>query len=652
MATNESTTAAPAAAAAPPDKPRSILVGSGEGICRFDHGLHDVVAQLPLPGVVIFVHGVNSDGEWYQQAEEGLCAGLNKRLARGDGQLVHRGVNGGQLAPMNYIDELTGDGFLNPEMNSQSFIVQDEQAYSPVIRFRWGYKASGEELQKYGRGIYLNEKDYWGGGPFANGCSALADLWGDGLDEGLFLWLHVQHLNPTSDRQVYSCPPRPYFVLGALRLAKLVESLRRLQADLPITIVCHSQGNMVGMAAAFMGDAMADATDAAGRSGRCVADTYVLCNPPYSLAEGNFSESWTERGMVDSEGRSGRQTLAARTRTLARFFDILRRRAPLQQDAARVDRLMANEAHGFTAAADCARHGLGGSTCGRVTLYCNPHDQVISATAIQGIGWRGMSAAEIAATAGAGTFTQRVFAQGFMVGDPTRTSYDCWADHHKKPAPGSADFWVPRSQLARYSLTNGWKANSNPLGWVMTLLATPIIAPVVAVGKIPINELPPRDWKLPLQAPPLPEPFEPQALRFGVESPAFDEKTDAPGRHRDRRRVREKDDPYADDPEAAATRSDAAAGDEKSEASLRYEHHAQLRMEARRGGFPGATAPRQSEPEPYAPLRGDGRRTDAAGQAEENRPDETSAEYQRWRRRRIPGGLKNEVQHPPASLDG
>lgn len=32
------------------------------------------------PGIVIFVHGVNADGEWYRAAEEGLCKGLNTRM--------------------------------------------------------------------------------------------------------------------------------------------------------------------------------------------------------------------------------------------------------------------------------------------------------------------------------------------------------------------------------------------------------------------------------------------------------------------------------------------------------------------------------------------------------------------------------------------
>ena len=80
-----------------------------------------------------------------------------------------------------------------------------------------------------------------------------------------------------------------------------------------------------------------------------------------------------------------------------------------------------------------------------MTLYCNPHDQVISATPVQGIGWRGMSAGEIAATSGLGVLTQRVFAQGFEVGSSAKL-YDYWADHHRKGLkPGREYFYRFRS---------------------------------------------------------------------------------------------------------------------------------------------------------------------------------------------------------------
>lgn len=560
------------------------MLASKNGVCLFNKGNLDMVSQLPLPGLVIFVHGVNSDGEWYSEAEEGLCAGLNKRLRRRDEDLVHKGPEAGQLSPTKYHDELTADGFIHPKLKSNTFISSDS-TFSPVIRFRWGYKANSEELQKYGDGIYLNEETYWGGGPFANGCTSLPDLWGEGLSDHLFLWLHIQHMNPTNDRQVYSCPPRPYYVLAALRLAKLVETLRKQQADVPITIVCHSQGNMIGIAAAFLGDRLT------GQSGvNCVADSYVLCNAPYSLVDDNFSENMTQRGMQDQEGRTGRQSGRARAETLKAFFNIIRSQKSRKQDDASVDARMANCAAGFEIAKDREEHGCENATYGRVTLYSNPHDQVISSTSVQGIGWRGMSEREITATGGAGVFTQRVFAQGFKVGTEGVVVYDHWNNEGRTLKPGDKNYWFPLSQPAEYSLSKGLPTNSSVMGSFMSVVTWPIFKLALSVKKVPINSLPPDDWKLPLHAPKLPAPFLPEAKRFGVSSVKFDQGFDAPGQSRDQQRAREAADPYGENtpiPRGGSqgndtAQTDAALGNQDSESSLRYEHHAFLRMQAKR----------------------------------------------------------------------
>lgn len=593
------------------------------GVCLFNKGDMDMLARLPLPGLVIFVHGVNSDGEWYSEAEEGLCAGLNKRLRRRDEDLAHTGVEAGQLKSTQYLAELTADGFINPNMEADTFIKEDEN-FSPVIRFRWGYKANSDELQKYGNGIYLNEEDYWGGGPFANGCTSLPDLWGQGLSDQLFLWLHIQHLNPTNDRQVYSCPPRPYYVLAALRLAKLVESLRKQQADVPITIVCHSQGNMIGLAAAFLGDRLS------GQSGvNCVADSYVLCNAPYSLVDDNSPENMSQSDMTDRQGRSGRQTGKARVETMKAFFKIIAQQKSRKQDDARVDARMANCERDFDIAKDRAGHGYNGTTYGRVTLYSNPHDQVISSSSVQGIGWRGMSAAEIAATGGTGVFSQRVFAQGFEVGKAGLTSYHAWSNHWRKPEKGDKSYWFPESPTADYSLKKGLTTNSSVIGTIAAVLTWPIFKLALGVVRKRINELPPDDWVLPLEAPPLPEPFMPEAKRFGVSSLLFDQGYDAPGQSRDKNREREAGDPYGDDnpiPKGGSQgkqteRTDKALGDKDSEASLRYEHHAFLRMQAKRDEL----------------YKNDQK------VREEDKPEEAGDKYKQWREKQIKTNLAENV---------
>lgn len=607
---------------------KGIFLSAKNGIAWLNGGALDMLIRSPLPGIVIFVHGVNSDGEWYAAAEKGLCAGLNERLKRCDGHMAYPTAEGGQLTPATYLPELTLDGFINPDMDHQNFIGGDEH-FSPVIHFRWGYKANAQELQKFGEGIYLNEENYWGGRPFANGCTSLPDLWTQGIADNLFLWMHIEHLNPVNDRIVFSCPPRPYFVLAALRLAKLVGSIRRAQADVPITIVCHSQGNMVAMAAAFLSDAMPEVQDSAGLAGRCVADTYVLCNPPYSLAEKNFTENWTSGDAEDRHGGTGRQTQAARLGTLRAFFDIIRQPASRPQKAEDIDEFMANAAHGFHIATDRMEHGYGKppKTCGRVTLYCNPHDQVISSSSVVGIGWRGMSKEEIKDAGGGGLFCQRVFAQDYPVG--RMGVYHYWKNHHSHPKAGSQQFWYPESPRARYSVTKGLDASKGrKVGTIFTVLTAPLMILLLWIAGPRINALPDDDWEIPLDAPKLPETFKPQAGRYGPPTDAFDQGHAAPAQARDKDRVRDADDPYAGDrpidPKSGVAReaTDAAMGDAGSESSLRYEDHARLRMQARREGLVAKTAENVDE---------------------EDKPASASAEYTAWRSKKIKTFLADTV---------
>ena len=266
-----------------------------------------------------------------------------------------------------------------------------------------------------------------------------------------------------------------------------------------------------------------------------------------------------------------------------------------------------------------------------------------------------MSAGEIAATRGAGVFTQRVFAQGFEVSkgqaaaqtitehdldceavlqlykarhvvfpekdmpklrpkNEDNYAYDYWADHHLKPAPGSPDFWHPRSLPVKYSVTKGLKANQHFLAKIFTLVTEPFAEPffmvALNVGRVTINALPPKEWKIPLQAPALPEVFTPQSVRLGHASEAFDEGYDAPADARDSKRQRTADDPYANAP-------GTPQGNEQSEATLRYQHHAEMRMEAKREHLVAK---------------------DAKVEAEDH-PERASEQYTAWRSKKIKKAL-------------
>ncbi|MCA8238926.1 T6SS effector phospholipase Tle3 domain-containing protein [Burkholderia cenocepacia] len=590
------------------DDASQTSVGGGLGTTLFNRNDLECVMQMPLPGVVIFVHGVNSEGEWFKEAEKGLCAGLNRRMGRYDDQLFHWGPVAGQMTPVSYIESLTPDGFLNPDMSSKTYITPDP-SFSPVIHFRWGYAANAVELKEYGDKIMLNEKNYWGGGPFAGGCSSLPDLWNDGLNDRLFLWLTVQHMNGIGNRKIYSTPPRTYGVLGALRLARLVESIRKRQADAPITIVCHSQGNMIGLAAAFLGDRLPEVTDQWDKKGRCVADTYVLANPPYSLVEANMTDSWAQRGVRDKNGHVGRETYVARKETLRAYFDILRARAELEMPAEDLDRAMENARPSknggkpYSAAKDREAHGLyQKNTYGRVTLYCCPHDQVISALTVQGIGWRGMSVDEISATNAWGVFSQRVFASNFEVGGENKL-YRYWQDDWRKDKNEKEGFWYPPSPPARYGLGRGMHSNEGWIAKFFTIATSPALY-LFNLTNMPVNEDPPKDWEIPITAPMLDKEtrFLPQALRYGkpsgardaqgipIEEGRFNEGYDPPSAGRDANKENKRDDDPYDNFDAKSekfkTEGDAlkAQGDAASEAAQRYEDHSILRMEARRSG--------------------------------------------------------------------
>lgn len=597
---------APSDSAAQSTPPR-IVVGEGQGPTIFDLASELIcVKQQPLPGIVIFVHGVNSEGEWFEAAEQGLCEGLNRRLGRLDDQMTHKGVIGGQLTPAQYTGSLTPDGFLNPKLWAGTYIKPD-LSFSPVIHFRWGYKANKEELKEYGDKIFLNEQDYWGGGPFANGTSSLPDLWHEGLDDRIFGFISVQAINPTQ-RPLFRTPPRGYCVLAALRLAKLVESIRRKQANVPITIVCHSQGNMIGLAAAFFGDALPPVTDPWNNTGRCVADAYVLANPPYSVANTSTGmENWSQRKALDEKSRGGRETYEARTKTLRAFLDIIRDRAAFELPADQVDREMANtrtSASGgkpYSAGADRSAHGLNGNTYGRVTLYCCPHDQVVSAATVQGMGWRGLGYVkdkppqELDDVGASGVLTQRVFASGIMVGEYREYRY--WEDDWRYQKGATSGFWYPPSPPAKYGLKRALSANENPLAMLFSTATAPVLYVVTlatsAFNLFRVNADPPEGWAVKADAPPLDEPFSPEALLYGHQisvsdgpnaTSVFNEGNDPPAAAR----AAEKQDKKADDPYdnyKIKEPDQKAIGNLDSEASQRYEDHAILRLRARREGM-------------------------------------------------------------------
>ncbi|HBM2847178.1 TPA: hypothetical protein LU092_004870, partial [Enterobacter hormaechei subsp. xiangfangensis] len=197
-----------------------------------------------LPGLIILVHGVNSTGEWYQNAEESLCKGLNDRL----------GLNGSQfeLKPNKYstdCEKEEGKSNSSPSPLARRKLIENSER-SPIIRFYWGYSsvrgeedkyiiplanADGEDYHEMKRtGIKQDDIQkkgpyIWGGGPFQNGTNNLHSLWSDyGFDENLagISGAKLQYLNEDKDRLLTNAPPRKYYSHAAKRLADLLDLIR------------------------------------------------------------------------------------------------------------------------------------------------------------------------------------------------------------------------------------------------------------------------------------------------------------------------------------------------------------------------------------------------------------------------------------------
>jgi len=431
---------------------------------------------------------------------------LNDRFARHEFLYQDKA---GILTPNRYAAELTEEGDLDDSVNPKNFV--STPGHSPVIRFRYGYRAHPKELSRYESSVWLNRHDAWGGGPFANGTSCLQDLWDHGLNDRLFLGVTAQHLNPTS-RLVYECPPRNYYVHAADRLARLVERIRKLHNGTPITIVCHSQGNMIGLGAAFIGGA---------RNPDYVADTYILCNPPYSPVELFFYDF--------TNGRMGSRNVQSRRDTLKNFVDLIKARGAKTRQLQSQETI--NEELGFVK--DCKTlyrladkqsfdNGdfIDRDNRGKVFLYCNPHDQVIGASPIQGMGWRGLTADDLKHIDPSGQhFYQRVWAQGITIGGE-RTRYHYWQDHwltKRNDGKYPDEWWHPPSPRVKYRATyekpeSGFWA---PFLWIVSRFGKGLAWIATNIANARVQGTPDHDHEVPVNAPPVREPLQPKSLRAG-----------------------------------------------------------------------------------------------------------------------------------------
>lgn len=361
------------------------------------------------PGIIIFVHGVNSTGEWFANAEKAICEGLNIRLGLSDPCY--------ELKPNIY----NSDNPLDLEnYKKDRNLLNAADARSPVIRFFWGYRSPDGEEEKYRIPLvnranedYLALKEsgmtaeelskkgpwFWGGGPFQNGTTHLFSLWSDvGFDENLFWDVKLQAFAPDFDRLLTSAPGRRYYSHAAKRLADLLDFIRDNYPRDTVSVISHSQGTMIALAATAMA--------------KQAPDSLFILNSPYRL-----NDQTTDRGAMPTEERL---TSEARQKTLSAIIDKVAERAKSfspenynslcvgqsqehkswKPDIKHKSEQLQTITHYSESGKDYPKVTAQQSTTekwiserdnhGRFYIYFNPHDRVMGSLPLQSLGWQGL----------------------------------------------------------------------------------------------------------------------------------------------------------------------------------------------------------------------------------------------------------------------
>ncbi|WP_086974096.1 T6SS effector phospholipase Tle3 domain-containing protein, partial [Caballeronia glebae] len=379
-----------------------------------------------LPGIVIFVHGVNSEGEWYEAAEGALCEGLNRRLGRQD------------ITPNAYSDKGDKGGMTARHVQ--------RVGRSPVIRFYWGYRPEDGKEHKWPvplRNIRGEDgwktkdlKDsgpwYWGGGPFQNGTNNLQQLWSrKGFDPTMFGFVNIQWFNTEWDRELHAAPGRQYYAHAAQRLANLIDKIRMQCPGDTITVMSHSQGTMVSMAATLMCKTRAP-------------DALFVMNSPFALEDKSTDALTTGHN---------RPTTQARVNTFRNVAERIKkdRKVFTEEDLQllHVGATKEMELWNMEAVNNDIQER---DNHGRFYVYFNPHDRVMGSAALASIGWQGVSDALIDELGD--TVKQRMLARGTPCGEaPAMTKFGSLPPI-LNPEPGVKpdDFWNGNRTVAGLDL--------------------------------------------------------------------------------------------------------------------------------------------------------------------------------------------------------
>jgi hypothetical protein len=370
---------------------------------------NDRNVQVPpdLPGIVIFLHGVNDPGATYETVEKGLCQGLNERLSRSDLAAGAYGERYHAAQAAKNTKKKQSDVLYDPD----SYLYQrseKDSTHSVFIPFYWGYRAGDKEIAKVNqpgkvisrdadasgnlmtRGQYqdtsgnrLDAHFAKEGGFFDNATNCIQDMYGAGFKANRL----ARTLTETGASGAYTyigdSPERRYFVLAAHRLAMLVSTIRGIQArtagsdpaDDTITIMGHSQGTIITLLAQAL----------LVKQGHRCADCAIMVDTPYSVRE-------TDGSL---------QTAHSKLKT---FVDIVNEVTKQPHTIPQLAELLCgHDLHGGRTGANWTptqgkRKDKNGNWItfderdnrGKVYLYFCPEDTVVALDNIQGIGTFGM----------------------------------------------------------------------------------------------------------------------------------------------------------------------------------------------------------------------------------------------------------------------
>ncbi|WP_122280026.1 T6SS effector phospholipase Tle3 domain-containing protein [Pseudomonas syringae group genomosp. 3] len=242
-----------------------------------------------LPGVVIFLHGVNDPGASYSMVESGLCQGVNERLDRPDLVPGRYGakydVAKKKLRAKQQLGDQDRQLLDDPDTYLYRRDTADPKTRSLLIPFYWGYRADPSEISRDKNNDPKKLRDQYqdiqgnrldrhfgkAGGYFVNATNNLLEMYDKGLP--LTMRLKIARTTLPNTHFMGDNPHRRYYVLAAHRLAMMVREIRRVSPDETVSIMAHSQGSLITLLAQAL---LVD-------GGHRCADTIIMVDTPYCL---------------------------------------------------------------------------------------------------------------------------------------------------------------------------------------------------------------------------------------------------------------------------------------------------------------------------------------------------------------------------------